>query len=790
MVTVYQAATVSAGPDQLVCAIGNIVTLAGSYGGGATGATWSGAGTFTPDNTTMNATYTLTEAEMAAGTATVTLTATGQLEPCGTASATMTITMNAPPVFTGQPVSMTNCAGSPATFTMSATGTGLSYQWQVSQDGGATFADIPDETGTSYTIPAPTVAQSGYQYRVVVDNAACSAITSYPPAVLTVYGLPTITGQPASLTLCVGSPAVFAVTATGTDLIYQWQASADGGVTFTNISDTETNASYTIPATTLDQSGLQYQVIVSGACSPTLTSAPPAVLIVNAPATASAGPNQTIYAGQTTAGLGGSVGGAATGGLWTSPGGGTFAPNATTLNATYTPSPVDISAGAATLTLHATGQLAPCVATAPVVVTILPRNPTTTTLSGVATPQTYGNTVLIATVSPSGASGNVTFTDGATTLAIVPLSGGTAILATNLAVNGGSPHPIRAQFSDPASVWDGSASGISDVVITAREVTLGGSRTYDGTTTITPATGLSLVNNVDDGNLTLTPSSGIVYVASRNAGAQPILSTLVTNGPTSTTVRASIPANAPSYLIATNYSAPTRVRSGTGATATASATSFRVTMPAAPANGNTLVAVIATRGTSANRVTSISQAGATWSRATQAANGSGSTTEIWYAPNVSGAAAALTINQARLRSAAVVMEYSGLTTIASPLDQVSPGATGNSGTPSTGTTPTTTQSSEVWVGGIGLVSSGYTLTPTGTPLFTSRGSAQSANGTADTQCQSLLPGLRCRGDRSCKCRRHDHVVSMVGRDGDLQDVDYLHLLHDQRRRHTGRVRGA
>jgi hypothetical protein len=73
--TVNPAATVSAGPNQTVCAESPTTTLAGNYGGGASSATWSGgAGTFTPDNTTTNATYTPSVGEIAAGTVTLTLT--------------------------------------------------------------------------------------------------------------------------------------------------------------------------------------------------------------------------------------------------------------------------------------------------------------------------------------------------------------------------------------------------------------------------------------------------------------------------------------------------------------------------------------------------------------------------------------------------------------------------------------------------------------------------------------------------------------------------------------------
>ena len=193
---------------------------------------------------------------------------------------------------------------------------------------------------------------------------------------------PAITGQPTSTTACAGSMATFTVTIPGDNLAYQWQVSLDGGTTFANVSATATNASYTNMAASLADNGNQYQVIVSSGGA-AVTSAPPAVLAVNAPATASAGANQTICPGSATTGLGGSVSGAATGGLWASSGTGTFVPDATTLNATYTPSAVDIAGGMVTLTLSSTGQTWPCgSATAQVVLTILPVSVVPPTLLG------------------------------------------------------------------------------------------------------------------------------------------------------------------------------------------------------------------------------------------------------------------------------------------------------------------------------------------------------------------------------------------------------------------------
>lgn len=76
--------------------------------------------------------------------------------------------------------------------------------------------------------------------------------------------------------------------------------------------------------------------------------------------TASTGGNQNICLGSSTAGLGGTVGGTATGGYWASSGTGTFSPDTNTLNAVYNPSAQDITNGTVTLTLTTTGQEAPC----------------------------------------------------------------------------------------------------------------------------------------------------------------------------------------------------------------------------------------------------------------------------------------------------------------------------------------------------------------------------------------------------------------------------------------------
>jgi trimeric autotransporter adhesin len=85
--------------------------------------------------------------------------------------------VSANPVITSQPVGITTCSAT--SFSISATNA-VSYQWQVSSDGGMTFTNIvassiyTNVTTTTLNISSPT-GLDGNQYRCVATNAAGSA---------------------------------------------------------------------------------------------------------------------------------------------------------------------------------------------------------------------------------------------------------------------------------------------------------------------------------------------------------------------------------------------------------------------------------------------------------------------------------------------------------------------------------------------------------------------------------------------------------------------------------------
>ncbi len=195
----------------------------------------------------------------------------GACTPSATSGAA-TLTVSASITISTNPTSQTVCEATTTSFTVAAAGSGLTYQWQVSTDGGITYNNIvaaaPYSGTTSPTLTITGVPPSfnGYRYRAVVSNGACTPGIS-TGAILTVNTFPVITVQPVNVTICAGSAASFSVTATtgvGT-LSYQWQLSTDGGTTYSNISGATTNtfAQIGIPVT---QNGYRFRVIVTAGC--------------------------------------------------------------------------------------------------------------------------------------------------------------------------------------------------------------------------------------------------------------------------------------------------------------------------------------------------------------------------------------------------------------------------------------------------------------------------------------------------------------------------------------------
>src|SRR5262249_40780705 len=123
------------------------------------------------------------------------------------------LTVNQDVLIASAPASLNNCPGTIASFSVSATGTGLGYQWYK----GSTA--LTGQTSSSLNLTNVTSSHAAIQI-VVVSGACGNPITN--SASLTVNQDVLIASAPVSLTNCPGSIASFSVSATGTGLGYQW----------------------------------------------------------------------------------------------------------------------------------------------------------------------------------------------------------------------------------------------------------------------------------------------------------------------------------------------------------------------------------------------------------------------------------------------------------------------------------------------------------------------------------------------------------------------------------------
>jgi hypothetical protein len=177
----------------------------------------------------------------------------------------------APPSISAQPQSTAITVGAGFSFSVTATGGGLTYQWFLN---GAAISGANSSTFSK----GSSAASDGGSYTVAVSNVAGSVTSA--SATLTITVMPVITTQPQATTVITGSSFSFSVGATGNNLAYQW--SLNGAA----ISGANSSSYSKVSAATTD--GGSYSVIVSNAAG-TVTSAA-ATLTVSLPVTPTPAP--------------------------------------------------------------------------------------------------------------------------------------------------------------------------------------------------------------------------------------------------------------------------------------------------------------------------------------------------------------------------------------------------------------------------------------------------------------------------------------------------------------------
>ncbi len=207
-----------------------------------------------------------------------------------------TLTVVVATAVTLQPMNQMVDAGQTATFNAGASGNPApTVQWQVSTNGGTSYAPISGATYTTLMLTNSTGSQNGNKYEAVFTNLGGTVTTT--AATLSVDS---VTTQPSNEFVNAGSNATFTAQTSnpgGADTV-QWQVNTGSG--FINLSNSvvysgATSTALTITAVATGMSGYQYQAVFSNSAGTLTTSA--VTLAVDSITTQPS--NQTVNSGQT-----------------------------------------------------------------------------------------------------------------------------------------------------------------------------------------------------------------------------------------------------------------------------------------------------------------------------------------------------------------------------------------------------------------------------------------------------------------------------------------------------------
>ena len=239
VITITPSPAVNAGTNVTVCQNSPAVLLAGTVTGGTTTGQWStsGSGAFTPSNTTLNATYTPSPADISAGTVTLTLVSTNNGN-CIPVSDTIIVTITTSPIVDAGP-NVTICANNVINLSGSVIGFTTTGQWTTS--GSGTFSPNNTDMNATY-IPssADTTAGSVIITLTSTNNASC--IPESDQLTITFTSAPTVNAG-TDIIVCANNPIANLSGTVSVPFTGLWSTLGTG--TFSP-NNTDLNASYNL----------------------------------------------------------------------------------------------------------------------------------------------------------------------------------------------------------------------------------------------------------------------------------------------------------------------------------------------------------------------------------------------------------------------------------------------------------------------------------------------------------------------------------------------------------------
>lgn len=296
--TVNSSAVITTNPTDVTSCVGQSATFTLGTSGSGISYQWKkgtvdlvNGGSISGATTSILSISTLTLANAGFYSCTITNTCSGSAT-----STNASLVVNSLPNITSQPSGVTICGSAPVTFSVSATGTAISYQWKkgaiILTDGatisGATTATLSINPATAADAGAYTCVVSGTCNPVVISNVANLAVGS----------LAAITSQPISTIQCTGTTANFSSTVSGTGISYQWKKEGVNLVNGGNVSGA-TSATLTLASVSSSDAAL-YTLETGNICSGFLTSDPVSLTLNTAPLITTQPVNKNICSGTST----------------------------------------------------------------------------------------------------------------------------------------------------------------------------------------------------------------------------------------------------------------------------------------------------------------------------------------------------------------------------------------------------------------------------------------------------------------------------------------------------------
>jgi len=336
---------INAGPaTATVCSSGSLV-LNGQVGGGNVLGTWTvndfGFGTLVNGPNALNNIFKPSALDTLIHSIQIILTSVG---PCTQLKDTIILTVTPQPLVNAG-ADQVMCASNP-TVTLAGDVTLGASTGTWNSLGAGTF--LPNNTVLTAMYTASAADTAAGQVTLVLtstNNGGCAAVTDSMK--ITITNAAGVNAGPATTSVCANNAAVTlngSLSGGGTSA--KWTSSGTGNFTPSNL---QLNATYNPSPSdiTLGQVTLKLITTNNGQCKVVEDSI---IVTFTTPPLVNAGIDSNICVNTPVVTLNGNISGATSTGVWGG-GAGTFLPNNTTLNATYTPTPTEIASGFLLLTL-------------------------------------------------------------------------------------------------------------------------------------------------------------------------------------------------------------------------------------------------------------------------------------------------------------------------------------------------------------------------------------------------------------------------------------------------------